>query len=188
MPPGGATIKRAWLRYYEPHELPARDYRAKVIQSWDTAAKNGAQNDWSVCTTWLISDGHYYLLDLTRSRYEYPRLRDTALALATRYKPQAVLIENASTGMALAPDLRPALRTPVNLVPIEHDKEGRLYVQQAKFEAGLVHFPKGAAFLPELEAELLSFPNGKTDDQVDSISQALNYKGSTYIEALMRAV
>jgi phage terminase large subunit-like protein len=46
-----------------------------------------------------------------------------------------------------------------------------VYVNQAKFEAGLVLFPKGALFLPELEAELLAFPQGKTDDQVDSISQ-----------------
>jgi predicted phage terminase large subunit-like protein len=51
----------------------------------------------------------------------------------------------------------------------------RLYVNQAKFEAGLVLFPKGAPFLPELEAELLAFPQGKTDDQVDSISQALSF-------------
>jgi phage terminase large subunit-like protein len=36
-----------------------------------------------------------------------------------------------------------------------------------------VIFPKGAAFLPELERELLSFPQSKTDDQVDSITQAL---------------
>lgn len=36
-------------------------------------------------------------------------------------------------------------------------------------------FPKGALFLPELEAELLTFPQGKTDDQVDSISQALSF-------------
>ena len=64
----------------------------------------------------------------------------------------------------------------VRLVPIERDKIGRLYVNQAKFEAGLVLFPKGAPFLPELEAELLAFPQGKTDDQVDSISQALSYR------------
>jgi hypothetical protein len=30
--------------------------------------------------------------------------------------------------------------------------------------------------LPELEAELPAFPQGKTDDQVDSISQALSHK------------
>jgi predicted phage terminase large subunit-like protein len=61
-------------------------------------------------------------------------------------------------------------------IPVERDKIGRLYVQQAKFEAGLVLFPKAARFLAELETELLTFPQGKTDDQVDSISQALAYK------------
>jgi predicted phage terminase large subunit-like protein len=64
----------------------------------------------------------------------------------------------------------------VELVPIERDKIGRLYVNQAKFEAGLVLFPKGATFLPGLEAELLVFPQGPTDDQVDSITQALSYR------------
>ena len=62
------------------------------------------------------------------------------------------------------------------MVKIERDKIGRLYVNQAKFEAGRVLFSKGAPFLPELEAELLAFPQGKTDDQVDSISQALSHE------------
>jgi len=53
-------------------------------------------------------------------------------------------------------------------------------VHQAKFEAGLVFFPEAAPFLPELETELLSFPQGKHDDQVDSISQADSYKLSGY--------
>ena len=180
VPVGGAMIKRLWLRYYEPQELPERTYRTKVVQSWDTAAKNGAQNDWSVCSTWLVVTDNYYLLDVTRGRFEYPRLRDAAITLATRYKPDMVLIEDASTGSALAQDLRPVLRRPVRLVKPEHDKIGRLYVQQAKFEAGLVHFPKNAEFLPELEAELLTFPQGRTDDIVDSISQVLNHKLSGY--------
>ena len=41
--------ERAWLRYYD--KLPERDYRTKVIISVDTAAKDGAQNDWSAETT-----------------------------------------------------------------------------------------------------------------------------------------
>lgn len=178
VPPGGAMIRRAWLRYYD--RPPERSYRAKVIQSWDTAAKDGAQNDWSVCTTWLLYEKHFYLLDLTRGRYEYPRLRSTALALAQRFKPDAILIEDASTGIALAQELRQAATYAIKPIPVERDKVGRLYVQQAKFEAGLVLFPKGASFLPTLEAELLAFPQAKTDDQVDSISQALAYKSSGY--------
>ena len=66
----------------------------------------------------------------------------------------------------------------VKPIPVERYKVGRLFVDQQKFEAGLVHFPKGASFLPELEAELLTFPQSKTDDQVDSVSQAQSYKGS----------
>lgn len=174
VPPGGAMIKRAWLRYYD--KPPERDYRTKVIQSWDTAAKDGAQNDWSVCTTWLIVEGRYYLLDLVRGRYEYPKLREMAVTLAQRDKPDTILIEEASTGIALAQELRGVLSRPVNPIPVERDKVGRLYVQQAKFEAGLVLFPRNAPFLPQLEAELLAFPQSKTDDQVDSISQALAYK------------
>jgi predicted phage terminase large subunit-like protein len=174
VPPGGAMIRREWLRYYDI--APERTYRTKIVQSWDTAAKNGAQNDWSVCTTWLIQEKHFYLLDVTRGRYEYPRLRETAAALAERYKPNVIMIEDASTGIALAQELRQAGTYAVRPIPVERDKIGRLYVQQSKFEAGLVLFPKGARFLPELETELLTFPQGKTDDQVDSISQALAYK------------
>ena len=179
VPPGGAMIKAAWLRYYD--RPPERTYRTKVIQSWDTAAKDGAQNAWSVCSTWLVADRtHYYLLDLTRGRYEYPRLRETAIALAQRFKPDAVIIEDASTGTALAQELTRVLHTVVKPIPVDRDKIGRLYVQQAKFEAGLVLFPKRASFLPTLEAELLAFPMSKTDDQVDSISQALAYKLSFF--------
>jgi predicted phage terminase large subunit-like protein len=175
VPPGGAMIRREWLRYYD--KPPERTYRTRIIQSWDTASKDGAQNDWSVCTTWMIVDGRYYLIDLVRGRYDYPRLKAMAIALAQKYKPQCVLIEDASTGTALAQELKAAhFGGAVRLVPIERDKIGRLYVHQAKFEAGLVLFPKGAPLLAELEAELLAFPQGKTDDQVDSISQALSFK------------
>jgi phage terminase large subunit-like protein len=43
-----------------------------------------------------------------------------------------------------------------------------------------VLLPRGAPFQPEPEAELLMFPQGKTDDQVDSITQALAYQDSGY--------
>jgi predicted phage terminase large subunit-like protein len=181
-PQGGVMIRREWLRYYD--RAPERDYRADLVLSLVTAAKGGAQNDFSVCTIWLFVDKQYYLLDVIRDRYEYPLLRSTVLAVAERYKPDIVLIEDASTGTALAQDLREVHCYRVELVPVEHDKIGRLYVQQAKFAAGRVFFPRGAPFLPTLEAELLTFPQGKHDDQVDSISQALAYEPSGYDSSL----
>ena len=170
---GGSMIKREWLRYYD--ELPERTRKMKVVQSWDTAGKDTPHSDWSVCTTWLIDNGDYYLIDLVRGRYDYPRLREVAIALAEQYKPDFVLIEDSSTGTALIPDLKQlkGLSLGVTAVPVERDKVGRLYVQEIKFATGRVHFPRKAPFLGVLEAELLAFPRGKHDDQVDSITQAL---------------
>ncbi len=183
VPPGGAIIRKDWLRYYDA--APERTYNTKVIQSWDTAAKDGPNNDWSVCTTWLLVDRrHYYLLDVTRGRFEYPRLRDMAVGLANRFKPTAILIEDASTGVALAQELREAGTFVVKPVPVERDKQNRLWIQQAKFEAGLVHFPRSAPWLAALEAELLAFPQAKHDDQVDSLSQALAFKAWGYDASL----
>jgi predicted phage terminase large subunit-like protein len=109
--------------------------------------------------------------------YDHPKLKATTIALAKKYRPQYLLIEDASTGTALAQELRSVyFDGAVQLVPIGRDKICRLYVNEAKFEAGLVLFPKKAPFLPALEAELLTFPQGKTDDQVDSITQALSHE------------
>ena len=44
VPAGGAMIKRSWLQYYD--EIPKDIPYSRIIQSWDTAAKDGAQNDW----------------------------------------------------------------------------------------------------------------------------------------------
>ncbi|ABE61679.1 Phage uncharacterized protein-like protein [Nitrobacter hamburgensis X14] len=182
VPPGGAMIQRRWLRYYDVP--PEGSSSARIIQSWDCAGKEGAQNSWSVCTTWLVDKGKYYLLDVTRGRFDYPKLRQSTLALAERYNPTAILIEDASAGIALAQELRQAGRFRVQPIPVDRDKVTRLYVQAAKFEAGHVYFPKQAPFLADLEAELLTFPQGKHDDQVDSLTQALAFNASRYDETL----
>jgi predicted phage terminase large subunit-like protein len=53
------------------------------------------------------------------------------------------------------------------------NKETRMSIASAKFEAGQVFLPERASWLAELEAELFSFPGSRHDDQIDSISQAL---------------
>jgi predicted phage terminase large subunit-like protein len=115
-------------------------------------------------------------LNVKRGRFDYPTLRNTAVALAEIYKPEVILIEDATTGTSLVQELKQRGDFNVRPVKIEQDKQGRLWVQQAKFEAGLIHFPRRATWLGELETELFRFPQAKYDDQVDSISQALAYK------------
>jgi phage terminase large subunit-like protein len=61
-------IKRLWVHRYD--QLPTRASSSRVIQSWDTAAKEAGENDWSVCTTWLIHENKYYLVDVLRRRFD----------------------------------------------------------------------------------------------------------------------
>lgn len=177
VPPGGAMVKRGWVQRYR--ELPASGTGTHIIQSWDTAAKGGPDNDWSVCTTWLHPpDCRWYLIDVWRDRVDYPTLKAKVEAQARLWHANEVLIEEAGTAIALLQELRYHVSGIIGIKP-ERDKETRMSVASAKFEAGQVFFPKRETWLPELEAELFSFPGSRHDDQVDSISQALNYEKSS---------
>ena len=56
-----------------------------------------------------------------------------------------------------------------------YDKQARLLAHSARFEAGDVLLPREAPWLAPYISELLAFPHGRHDDQVDSTSQALDY-------------
>jgi len=177
IPPGGVMIQRDWIRRYD--QLPTRTSSCRVIQSWDTASKEGAHNSFSVCTTWLYHAKKYYLMDVLRDRFDYPTLRARAIAHAHEYKPHIILIEDAGVGTGLVTELRNAGLSAIAVKP-EHDKQTRMSIQSGKFESGRVLFPNQASGLADLETELLAFPNGLYDDQVDSISQALGHEVSEY--------
>jgi predicted phage terminase large subunit-like protein len=172
VPPGGAMIKRKWIMRYDT--APDAREGARIVQSWDTASKGGAQNDWSVCTTWVFKDQRFYLLDVHRARYDYPALKHAAIRMHKRFDPDHLLIEDAGTGTSLIAELK---REGIFARPIRpnHDKITRMSVQSAKFEAGAVYLPHQAPWLSDFEAELLAFPGAKFDDQVDSTSQALEH-------------
>ena len=51
----------------------------------------------------------------------------------------------------------------------------RMSAQSAKIEAGYVLLPERAPWLQDFQTEILQFPAGKHDDQVDSLSQFLNW-------------
>jgi predicted phage terminase large subunit-like protein len=61
-------------------------------------------------------------------------------------------------------------------VQATQSKETRAHIQTPKFEARRVLFPQSAPWPSELEAELLAFPEGRHDDQVDPITQALAHE------------
>jgi predicted phage terminase large subunit-like protein len=174
IPVEGDLIRRSWLRTYD--QLPASDARNRVVQSWDVALMIGQSNDYSVCTTWHINKDNAYLVHVYRGRIAYPDLRRKVIAMAAEYGATTILIENAGPGMNLLQDLWDqmprGMTRPIGIKP-EGSKADRMAAQSAKIEAGHVLLPKDAPWLADFLSELLSFPGGRHDDQVDSVSQFL---------------
>jgi hypothetical protein len=67
-----------------------------------------------------------------------------------------------------------ACPAPIGQKP-EGSKVERMMAESAKIEAGHVHLPKEAEWLDTFLLELLAFPYGRHDDQVDSTSQFLKW-------------
>jgi predicted phage terminase large subunit-like protein len=179
VPPGGAMIKREWVqRYTEPPT------GTLVIQSWDTAAKGGPDNDYSVCTTWFFPDNtHIYLMDVWRDRVDYPTLKAKVDELSKKWNADSVLVEESGTAIGLLAELKGKVRGLKGIRP-ERDKQVRMSIASTAFEAKEVYFPASAPWLAELESELFSFPGSRYDDQVDSISQAINHARSSGVYKL----
>ncbi len=171
-PPSGIIVQRKWLKFYEPGDLPTRF--DQIFQSWDTANKDTELANFSVCTTWGLKDQHMFLLDVYRRKVEFPDLKRAVRELAALHRADIVLVEDKASGSSLIQELRAEHFSLVQAAPaIDGDKVMRLRAQTAKIEGGVVLFPKEAHWLEAYLRELISFPNSKYDDQVDSTVFAL---------------
>lgn len=172
-PLGGGLIKIAWFKRYKT----APDKFMRVVQSWDTANKEREINDPSVCTTWGETEAGHYLLDVYRERLAYPDLRRISKSLYAKWKPDAVLIEDKSSGQSLIQDMRADTddKYPVIAVQANVDKVTRASTCSPVIEAGNVYLPDYSSWLVDFEMEIGNFPASVTKDQMDSVSQYLNW-------------
>lgn len=171
IPPEGNIVRREWLRYYD--EAPASfDF---TIASWDTASSLSETADYSVGTVWAAKGLDFYLLDRVRGRFEALELCHEVARLHHAWRVDQTVIEDAGIGRAITQSLYETKEC----LPVKYrawvDKEARFLAQSARFESGQVHVPSNAPWLAEWLNELLAFPRGRHDDQVDSTSQALDH-------------
>lgn len=166
----GNIFQREFWKYYD--EAPRPQY---VVQSLDSAFKAGAENDYSVCTTWGVATDGYYLLSLWRGKVEFPELKRQTLALAAAWNPRVLLVEDKASGQSLIQELRRDSRLPVRPVKVDRDKITRAHAVTPLVEAGKVFLPRKASWLADFIDEMAAFPFGAHDDQVDSVTQALNH-------------
>lgn len=169
---GGNIVKNDWLQWFKHLQHPVMDV---MVQSWDTAFKEGTQNDYSVCGTWGATCNGCYLIDLWRGRVSFPDLERKAIELYNRWHPEAVLVEDKASGQSLLQTLQRDTMIPLLAISVDRDKVSRLNAVSPMFESKRVFIPEDAPFTPEYVGELCSFPNAPNDDQVDMTSQALAY-------------
>jgi phage terminase large subunit-like protein len=82
------------------------------------------------------------------------------------FGPSVILIEDKASGTQLIQELREA---GVSV----GDKIMRLNAQTGAMEGGFVHLPREVHWLADYLHELVTFPRGRYDEQVDSTAQAL---------------
>jgi predicted phage terminase large subunit-like protein len=172
-PPDGNLIKAAWLRHYKT--LPDNKKYRRVVLSCDPAGKAGLHNDYTAITIAGIDNKEVHLLHVARGHWTVLQMRDQVAALAEQWKADLSIIEDTSSGMGLIQLLREHSRLNVVGRHPKDDKETRMSRHQGRFEAGRVLLPVEAPWLAYFENELLAFPNGRYDDQVDAFMLFLDW-------------
>lgn len=186
---GGLVFRRPWFRTYRAargadgqpthYELAADAgvkrvpvdacYRLSVV---DLAVSTSNSADWTVVSTWAVTpDRELVLLDVVRDRVEGADHMPLVRRTFERWRPSFVGIERTAYQLAL---VQTAVRAglPVLQLVADRDKLSRALVASARYEAGMVYHPAAAPWLEAWEAELLAFPNGAHDDQVDTAAYA----------------
>lgn len=184
VPPQSEYVRWNEVQFYA--EAPDRGELRKVVISWDTASSIEPGADFSVGTVWGFDGEAWLLLDLIRKRMDYHELLSRVRLERSRWRADLILVENSSMGPALLADLSRDMR---GLSDRQHraptcgrvaisptlGKAERLYSALERLYSGLARLPRDAPWLADLRRELMAFPSGRYDDQVDSLSQFLNW-------------
>lgn len=165
----GNILKRDWWKYYDV--IPA-DLNSMLI-SVDAAFKDEDDSDYVVCQVWGRYGPNVYLVDQVRARMNFPATLQTIRNLVNKYPRAALkLIEDKANGSAIIQTLVREIPGIIAVNP-EGGKVARVNAVSAFIEAGNVHLPR-TDWVHDFVEEAASFPNGKNDDQVDAMSQALH--------------
>lgn len=161
----GTLLKAQWLKVAEPP--PGLTLRMGVDLAIST--KEGADYSAAVILGTDVQ-GNVYIVHAERIRASFHQVLEWIKALATRWKPSVIHVEQVQFQAAVITELVRTTNLPVKGVRPDRDKVTRFLPLQARYEQGLVwHSP---ALTAEFGAELLSFPIGEHDDMVDAAAYA----------------
>jgi predicted phage terminase large subunit-like protein len=158
-----------------PRTLEDKDKKLNFYVTVDLAISEKETADFSVFLVAGIDENKIiHVVDVIRERMDGREIVDTLITLQRAYSPVAVGIEEMMVSKSIGPFLREEMiqrNTFINLVLLKHmgkDKLSRARSIQARMRAKGVKFAKEEDWFPSFEQELLTFPRGKNDDQVDA--------------------
>jgi predicted phage terminase large subunit-like protein len=161
----GARVKREWLRHAEPP-----DKLDTIVMGVDLAISTRDGADYTAAVVMgRTTDGVTWVLAAERTRAGFHDVVNFVRAMAERYRPTVIAIEQVQYQAAVVQELLRRTTLPVRGVRPDKDKLSRFLPLEARYEQGLVWHAPG---LRDFEDELLSFPEGAHDDLVDASAYA----------------
>jgi predicted phage terminase large subunit-like protein len=140
----------------------------------DPAFTRTKASDFTVMAIWAVAPTDppsLMLLDRARIRVEAAEHAPMVMDLWQRWRPAWVGIERSTSTLSLLTDVQRHGVVIRELRP-DRNKIARAETAVALMEAGRVWFPRAVPWLADWESELLEFPVGAHDDQVDVLSYA----------------
>lgn len=177
--PGGNIIKTNYFKRYT--KAPFFKYRKIFV---DTAMKTKERHDYSVFQCWgLGEDGHLYLIDQIRGKWESPELKRKAQDFWNKHKAadlhangalRGTYVEDKASGTGLIQEL--VSKFPVIPIPRHIDKYTRVCDILDYIETGRVYIPENAEWVSDLLSECETFDgtDKNHDDQIDPLVDAIN--------------
>ncbi len=182
-PQGGTIFKKIWFRYFhrEPGcyilhrpegDIRIDERRCWIFQTVDPAATENEKSDFFVCSTWAVTpDMDLLLLDVFREKAETTKHKTVLRSQRDKWHPGFQGVENKTFGLNIIQEAKKD-GAPVRPLSADRDKVSRARPIAARYELGTVYHLANAPWLEPYESELVAFPNGEKDDQVDTAGYA----------------
>lgn len=175
-----AYFKRHDLVGYSLEERQREEENPRRLTYYCTADLAVSEKERADYSVFLIagvdSNKTIHVKEVIRERMDSREIVDTLIELQRRYDFHAVGIEEMQVSKAIGPFLREEMQKQnvyLSLYPLSHggkDKVQRARSIQARMRAKGVRFDTIADWYPAFEDEILNFPRGKHDDQVDALA------------------
>ena len=209
IPRGGGVIKREWWQLWEHERYPGCEYVIAALDTaYTTKSENdfSALTIWGIFSggdskaianrmmspdgemlsvikrTYTEEHAKVIMLHAWQERLELHDLVQKVQASMRTYNVDKLLIENKAAGHSVAQEIRRLYgyeSFAVQLVdPKGQDKLARLYSVQHLFAEGLVYAPD-RSWADMVINQTSTFPKGKHDDLVDTVSMAMRHLRDT---------